>query len=249
VHRLARFIGIPAVLLMAAGTVGAASASTCVSWTGVPPANPTTNRDSLAAAGWPSPAVRPSGHGRFYEVQAKVLLAGLVAPDVHVTRGAVETQGIPQSRREAFTPVTLPAREREELELSAAHGLTGDTSDTGSALDILTRLHDGTTSPRACTPPCSCSFLTDSQASSGPTLERRSPCTPSGQKLRARQEPARAGREPSPATCEAGTIQRPHLSYPYHRRERRRRRRAGWHGARFGGGRAVPGWPGSSPTW
>lgn len=76
-------------------------------------------------------------------MQAKVLLAGLVAPDLHVTRGAVETQGIPQSRREAFTPVTLPAREREELELAAAHGLTGDTSDTGSALDILTRLHDG----------------------------------------------------------------------------------------------------------
>ena len=35
------------------------------------------------------------------------------------------------------------------------------------------------------------------------TLERRSLCTPSGQKPRARREPARTGRRPSPASCGA----------------------------------------------
>jgi hypothetical protein len=46
------------------------------------------------------------------------------------------------------------------------------------------------------------SFLTASQkGSSGPTLERRSLCTPSVQKPRARREPARTGRGPSPARC------------------------------------------------
>jgi hypothetical protein len=46
------------------------------------------------------------------------------------------------------------------------------------------------------------SFLTASQKrSSGPTLERRSLCTPSGQKPRVRREPARTGRGPSPARC------------------------------------------------
>jgi hypothetical protein len=45
-------------------------------------------------------------------------------------------------------------------------------------------------------------FKTASQkASSGPTLERRSLCTPSGQKPRARPQPARTGRGPSPAHC------------------------------------------------
>ena len=39
------------------------------------------------------------------------------------------------------------------------------------------------------------------KASSGPTLERRSLCTPSGQRPRARQQPARTGRGPSPASC------------------------------------------------
>jgi hypothetical protein len=44
VHRLTRFIGLPVVLMVAAGTAvagaGAASASTCVSWTGVAPISP-----------------------------------------------------------------------------------------------------------------------------------------------------------------------------------------------------------------
>jgi hypothetical protein len=45
-------------------------------------------------------------------------------------------------------------------------------------------------------------FKTASQkASLGPALERRSLCTPSGQKSTARQEPARTGRGPSPARC------------------------------------------------
>jgi hypothetical protein len=39
------------------------------------------------------------------------------------------------------------------------------------------------------------------KGSSGPALERRSLCTPSGQKPRARPQPARTGRGPSPATC------------------------------------------------
>jgi hypothetical protein len=38
------------------------------------------------------------------------------------------------------------------------------------------------------------------------TLERRSLCTPSGQKPRARQQPARTGRGPSPARCTSHPI-------------------------------------------
>ena len=40
---------------------------------------------------------------------------------------------------------------------------------------------------------------------SGPALERRSLCTPSGQRPRARRKPARTGRGPSPARCGAVT--------------------------------------------
>jgi hypothetical protein len=51
------------------------------------------------------------------------------------------------------------------------------------------------------------SFLTASQKpSSGPALERRSLCTPSGQRPRARREPARTGRGPSPAQCRQSRV-------------------------------------------
>jgi hypothetical protein len=40
-----------------------------------------------------------------------------------------------------------------------------------------------------------------------PPLERRSLCTPSGQRIRARREPARTGRGPSPARCGSVTTE------------------------------------------
>jgi len=58
-HRLTRFLGLPVALIVAAGTAaagaGAASASTCVNWTGVAPVNPTGNGDDLAAVAVPAP--------------------------------------------------------------------------------------------------------------------------------------------------------------------------------------------------
>jgi hypothetical protein len=51
------------------------------------------------------------------------------------------------------------------------------------------------------------SFLTaPPKASSGPALERRSLCTPSGQKPRARPEPARTGCGPSPIRCRRSRV-------------------------------------------
>jgi len=53
-HRLARFIGLSAALMLAAGTLGTdaavASASTCLSWPGVAPVSPSANGDNILDA-------------------------------------------------------------------------------------------------------------------------------------------------------------------------------------------------------
>jgi len=59
IYQLARRIGLPVALIAAAGLAGTgpdvASASTCVSWTGVAPANPSSSYNSLLAVAVPSP--------------------------------------------------------------------------------------------------------------------------------------------------------------------------------------------------
>jgi hypothetical protein len=58
-HRLTRFLGAPAAPMVAAGAVlaggGAASASTCVGWTGVAPVSPPGGDGGFAAVAGPSP--------------------------------------------------------------------------------------------------------------------------------------------------------------------------------------------------
>lgn len=59
VHRLTRLLGLPAALMVAAGTAvagaGAASAATCPNWTGVAPYNPPGDGATLDAIAMPSP--------------------------------------------------------------------------------------------------------------------------------------------------------------------------------------------------
>jgi hypothetical protein len=59
VHRPIRLLVLSVALIVAAGTVaagaGAASASTCVNWTGVTPVHPTGNGDNFEAVAMPSP--------------------------------------------------------------------------------------------------------------------------------------------------------------------------------------------------
>lgn len=58
-HRLARLFGLPAALMLAVGIFGTASgvasASTCLSWTGVPPVSPSASGDTLASVAARSP--------------------------------------------------------------------------------------------------------------------------------------------------------------------------------------------------
>ena len=59
VHRLARHIRLPAALVVAAGMVAAgssaASAAQCVSWAGIPPANPSSSDNTFGAVAVRSP--------------------------------------------------------------------------------------------------------------------------------------------------------------------------------------------------